>query len=169
MIPGWLSTAAERAGRLADLLVDWRWPLAPQVQYGVAGAVDEQEQREVDELIEFFEPIPGCVQRDLRCPTPCTSCARVSAAGVAAETSPEAVSTTPRVPASGHPDPVDQAHAVRLLIEEHYITSVSCDTVCFCGQWRGHHAAHADHVADVVCNMLAADARMAAATNKFRQ
>jgi hypothetical protein len=120
---------------------------APQVQFGVDEAREAQQTHDADELMAFFNLDP--------------------AAADAAGTGPGEASVPP-TPSPGQPDPVDQADAVRLLIEDHYITSVSCDTVCACGQWRGHHASHADHVADVVSNMLTADARMAAATNKFR-
>lgn len=75
------------------------------------------------------------------------------------------------MPAPGRPDLDDQVRAVRLLIEEHYISVLSADghVACHCERWEGPACGHADHIAEVVGNMLAADARMSAATNKFRQ
>ena len=135
---------------------------APQVQFGVAGAVDEQEQREVDDLIASFGFPPGFLSS-------------VSAAGVAAETSPEAVSTVlPAVPASGQPDPVDQIEHVRALIHDHNIQVVIGNNVqCRCG-WRVNgtgtapYVAHTHHVGRLVAAMLHTDIALAQATNKFR-
>lgn len=76
--------------------------------------------------------------------------AAVDAAGAG----PEAVSTTPRVPASGRPTVAGwSADPDRLLIESHYIAVMSPDgyVQCHCRKWEGQVCAHADHIADVVC------------------
>ncbi len=96
----------------------------------------------------------------------------VSAAADAAGTGPEAASTTPHVPASGQPDPYDQAESVRELILMHAQTYELPFTIsCNCGaEWRyGGPEDHSAHVADLVANQLRADSRMALATNKFRK
>ena len=146
--------ALSDVGRWIDGLIS----PAPQVQFGVAGAVDEQEAREVNEMMASFG-FPSEFQ------------VPVSAAADAVGTGPGAASTPTRVPAPGRPDRDDQVRAVRLLIEEHYISVLSADghVACHCDRWEGPACGHADHIADVVDNMLSADVRMSAATNRFQQ
>lgn len=166
-------------GRLVDSLV----APSPQVQFGVAGAVEEQEERETEEMASFFGgrvwTVEGCVPRDPRCPSLCTSCARVSAAADAAETGPEAVSTVPpAVPASGQPDTYDLADHVAEYIWEHRVYSMArsagsgpIDRILCNGCPGGFYRSldeHASHVRSGARALISDTARMAAATNKFR-
>ncbi|KAB7761795.1 hypothetical protein [Mycolicibacterium mucogenicum] len=145
--------ALAQVGRWVESLV----APAPQVQFGIAGAVDEQKAREVNDLMAFFG-----FPTEFQVP--------VSAAGVAAETSPEAVSTVPpAVPASGHPDRDDQIAHVKKLIHDHdFFVDEHGYATCVMKDWRGKPTQWAGHLAELVVDMLRADARMAAATNKFR-
>lgn len=105
---------------------------------------------------------------------------RVSAAGVAAETSPGVVSALPPAPTPGHPDPETQAsHIYELIIEGHAIRDIrpaphtigtrDAYVLCECRVWFRGFSGHTTHVAQQAANMLRADTRIAAATNKFRQ
>lgn len=119
---------------------------APQVQFGVAGAVDEQEQAELDEIV-------------------------VSVAADAAGTGPGAPAT---VPAPGHPDQDAQVDSVTELLTHHRVVTTESGSLdllachgCF---WSGDHVdEHRAHQARLVVNMLRGDSRMSAASNKFRK
>ncbi len=64
-------------------------------------------------------------------------------------------------PASGHP--------VEDLVEYHYVASITGDGVyCACHHRSRNFHGHAKHVAGFVLAMVEADARIAAATNKFQ-
>lgn len=84
------------------------------------------------------------------------------AAGVAAGTGPEVVSAPPIAPTSGHP--------VEDLIEFHHVASITGDGIyCACHHRSRNFHGHAKHVAGFVLSMVEADARIAAATNKFHR
>lgn len=82
------------------------------------------------------------------------------AAGVAAGTGPEVVSAPPIAPTSGHP--------VEELVEYHHVDRITGDGIyCACHHRSKSFHQHAKHVAGFVLAMVEADARIAAATNKF--
>lgn len=79
-------------------------------------------------------------------------------------------------PAPRQPDSVDQVDHVRRLISAHSIALAHEDGCvhCACGTDEDPQCfycpeAHADHVADVVTNMLRSDADMALKTAKFQK
>lgn len=161
-------------GRCVDSLV----ARAPQVQFGVAGAVDEREDREVDELIASLD-LPNGAPLDHHASGKAVYHGLVSAAADAAETGPEAVSTDPpAVPASGQPDPDDLADHVAEYVWEHRVHSMvrsagsgPIDRILCNGCPGGFYQSlddHADHISVGVRTLIADTARMAAATNKFR-
>lgn len=82
------------------------------------------------------------------------------AAGVAAGTGPEVVSAPPIAPTSGHP--------VEDLVEFHHVDRITGDGIyCACHHRSKSFHQHAKHVARIVLAMVEADARIAAATNRF--
>lgn len=97
------------------------------------------------------------------------------AAADAAGAGPGAVSAEPpAAPAPGHPDRADQVDSATQLLIHHRVGAAELGSLdalachgCF---WRGDDVdEHCAHQARLVVDMLRADARMSAATNKFRQ
>lgn len=124
---------------------------APQVRFGVDQARQASKTRTASEL--------------------------GPAAADAAGTGPGAASTNPRVPAPGRPDRIEQIDSTDELMKHHRCswvpgnagTTASVWSCTGCA-WAGTSiSAHERHQAELVVDMLRADARMSAATNKFQQ
>lgn len=84
------------------------------------------------------------------------------AAGVAAGTGPEVGAIGGALTTSGHP--------MEDLVEFHHVASITGDGIyCACHHRSRNFHGHAKHVAGFVLSMVEADARIAAATNKFQK
>jgi len=66
-------------------------------------------------------------------------------------------------------EPVSSGHPVEDLVEFHHVASITGNGIyCACHHWSRNFHGHAKHVAGFVLAMVEADARIAAATNKFQ-